>query len=65
MSAERRPPTDGFVPIAGKFAHVCPHVYDAFIDEHDDRIVKCLCYWTRDFLDAQDRKAIEIDARRV
>lgn len=45
--------------------HVCPHVYHAYIDEHDDRIVKCLCYWTREFLDAQDRKAVEIDARRV
>jgi hypothetical protein len=64
MSAERHHGDSEFKPIVGKYAHMCPFFDGALIDEHDDRIFKCYCYWMRDFLDAQDRKAVEIDARR-
>lgn len=64
MASVPREPDTSFKPLAGKFAHICPFADNALIDVHDDRITKCICYWTREFLDAQDRKAIEIDARR-
>jgi hypothetical protein len=52
-------------PIAGEFAHMCPFVGLALIDEHDDEILQCRCYWSTEFLDAQDKRAVALDAGRA
>lgn len=50
-------------PIAGRFLHFCPFT-ESLLDEHDDEIVHCRCYTLRDFFDAQDKRAVEIDTER-
>lgn len=57
MSAE-------FLPIAGEYLHICEFSGNALIDEHDDRIIHCRCFWSHEFLIAQDKKADEIDLGR-
>lgn len=51
-------------PIAGDFLHVCPFADGDLVDEHDDTIVNCRCFTSKEFLDAQDKRAVEIDSRR-
>lgn len=48
----------------GRFLHFCPFADFMIIGEHSDRFIDCRCYHSREVLDAQDRKAVEIDARR-
>jgi hypothetical protein len=48
----------------GVYLHPCPHADFAVIDEHDDEILKCRCYTSRPFLDAQDQRTVAIDLRR-
>jgi hypothetical protein len=50
-------------PIAGQFLHMCPFTGE-LLDEHDDAILKCRCFTTPEFLDAQDKRAVEMDSRR-
>lgn len=51
-------------PIVGQFWHFCEFVDGQCIDEHEPAILKCRCYQTREFFDAQDRMAVAIDAKR-
>jgi hypothetical protein len=48
----------------GVYLHACPHVDFAVIDEHDDEILKCRCYSSRPFIEAQDLQSVVIDLRR-
>lgn len=52
-------------PIAGEFLHFCPFADNDLIDEHDDAIVDCRCFTSEEFLDAQDKRAVALDAKRV
>lgn len=53
-----------FRPIAGEFLHMCEFNDGHLIDEHDDAILTCRCFTTPEFLAAQDKRAVEIDAKR-
>jgi hypothetical protein len=52
-----------WAPITGRFLHFCPFV-EALVDEHDAEIIHCRCYTLKDFFDAQDKIAVEIDVEQ-
>lgn len=49
----------------GVYLHDCPFADGAVIDEFDDEIIACRCFHTTPFLQAQDKRALAIDARRA
>jgi len=53
------------VPIAGQYAHFCEFAGGRLIDEYDNAIIHCRCFDTPEFLAAQDKRAVSLDAKRV
>lgn len=52
------------VPLTGTFLHNCP-MSDMLIDEFDSEILSCRCFYSVEFFNAQDARAVALDLLRA